>query len=110
MLISFYMENWGYEFRHATNGQVAMDMLQEGFAPSLILLDIMMPVMNGYQFLEKLQEDEALRQIPVVMLTGLDEARDVLKAVTRGAMDYCTKPVKPEDLQATILRHLNPAG
>jgi len=107
MLISFYMENWGYAFRHAANGQQALEMLQEGFAPSLILLDIMMPVMDGYQFLERLQEDEALQQIPVVMLTGLDEARDVLKAVKRGAIDYCTKPIEPDDLQATIQRLLN---
>lgn len=106
MLTSFYMKKWGYQLKHAVDGKQALEMLHDGFIPDLILLDVMMPVMDGYQFLEEIREDGVLKHIPVVMLTGLDDASAVLKAVKRGAVDYCTKPIEPDDLQATIQRLL----
>ena len=104
MLIAHMVKNAGYQHEHAENGQVALGMLRSGLRPDLILLDVVMPEMDGYQFLEELQRDDSLKDTPVVMLTALSDANDVLKAVKRGAMDYCTKPVDPDDLLATISR------
>ncbi|MCW8972077.1 MAG: response regulator [Gammaproteobacteria bacterium] len=96
----------GYQYRHAHNGQEAIELLRNGVRPDLILLDIVMPVMGGYEFLDELNGNEALRELPVIMLTGLGEATAVLNAVRRGAVDYLTKPVEPEVLLACIGRVL----
>jgi two-component system sensor histidine kinase ChiS len=92
----------GYENKHARNGQEALELLQEGYRPDLILLDIIMPVMGGYEFLDEFNKDSAMKGIPVVMMTGRDEATDVVKAVKRGAVDYITKPFEPDYLLARI--------
>jgi two-component system sensor histidine kinase ChiS len=92
----------GYEHKHALNGHEAMELLQTGYRPDLILLDIIMPVMGGYEFLDELNKDSAMKGIPVVMMTGRDEATDVVKAVKRGAVDYITKPFEPEYLLQRI--------
>jgi len=104
MLIGRLVNDAGYQHAHAENGQVALGLLKGGLRPDLILLDVVMPEMDGYEFLEELNRDDSLRATPVVMLTALNNANDVLKAVKRGAMDYCTKPVDPDDLLATINR------
>lgn len=106
LLITYLVKSAGYQHKYASNGQEALDLLNDGLRPDLILLDAMMPVMGGYELLEELQKDESLKEIPVVMLTSLDEASDVLTAVKKGAVDYCTKPVDPDDLLATIQRFI----
>ncbi len=106
ILLGKLVEKAGYQHRYAENGKMALDMLHEGLRPDLILLDIVMPVMNGYEFLDACHSDQDLRTIPVIMLTALDDASDVLKAVKKGATDYCTKPIDPNDLLTTIKRVL----
>jgi signal transduction histidine kinase/DNA-binding response OmpR family regulator len=75
--------------------------------PDLILSDLMMPVMDGYQLLERLKSDDATRHIPVVMLTARAEAQDKLKALRIGVDDYLTKPFDEEELLARIENLLN---
>ena len=81
---------------------------KEGFStakskkPDVILLDIMMPVMDGFQMLEKLQADPELKQIPVLMLTAKTGTEDVVKALNMGANDYLKKPFVYEELQARV--------
>lgn len=77
--------------------------------PALILLDIVMPGMNGIQVLEKLKSDEETKDISVVMLTNIDEAEQVKKAVELGAIDFIVKSAAPEEqLLAVVDKHLKP--
>ncbi|MBK8877836.1 MAG: response regulator [Haliscomenobacter sp.] len=84
------------------NGQFALDCLKSTSNIQLIVSDLMMPVMDGYQLLEKLKSSDATRHIPVIMLTARAEARDRLKALRIGVDDYLTKPFDEEELLVRI--------
>lgn len=105
-LIGAILEKAGYNHDHATNGQEAMNLLTGGYEADLILLDIVMPVMDGYEFLDAIKADQSLKDTPVVVLSGLEDAADVMKAVKKGALDYCTKPIDPDDLLTTLARFI----
>lgn len=93
-----------YEIVSAENGQVALDRLrEEGSASiSLVLSDLMMPVLDGYQLLEALKADDATRYLPVVMLTARADAGDKLRALRIGVDDYLLKPFDEAELRARI--------
>jgi len=85
----------------AANGREALDLLQaKPF--DLILLDIMMPGTNGYQVLEHMKADPALREIPVIMISALSELDSVIRCIELGAEDYLPKPFNPTLLRARI--------
>ena len=91
----------GFRVTLAVDGRQALEMMKaEEF--SLVLLDIMMPEMNGYQVLELLKADSALRHIPVIMTSALDELDGIERCIEMGAEDYVTKPVNPVLLKARI--------
>lgn len=85
----------------ASNGQSALDALKENL-PDLIVSDIMMPVMDGFQLLERLKQDPAFRQIPVIMLTARADMQDKLRALRIGVDDYLLKPFEEEELMVRI--------
>lgn len=89
-----------YNLLIAGNGQKALDILQTNHKISLIISDVMMPVMDGFQLLEKLKNDESLRAIPVLMLTARAALEDKLAALKIGVDDYLTKPFEVEELLA----------
>lgn len=95
----------GYLVRPANDGQMAITAAQLD-PPDLILLDVKMPGMDGYEVCKHLKADENTRDIPVMFLTVLDEASDVVKGFALGGVDYVTKPVKPEELLARINNQL----
>jgi CheY-like chemotaxis protein len=100
-VLSRRLRRQGYRVAVAVDGRQALEMLQaEEF--SLVLLDIMMPEMNGYQVLEHLKADSALRHIPVIMTTALDETDGIEKCIELGAEEYLTKPFNPVLLKARI--------
>lgn len=95
------LEVEGYQVATAANGREALDRLKvEKF--DLVLLDMVMPELDGYQVLRKIKADEQLRQIPVIMISGLDDLNSVAKCIEHGADDYLPKPYKPVLLQARI--------
>ncbi len=104
-LIEFKLKKEGYEVTWKENGEEALKAIKED-KPDLILLDVMMPVMDGYEVLRRLKEDEDLKSIPVVMLTARAQEKDVVKGIDLGAEDYITKPFHPAELLARVKRIL----
>ena len=100
-LLSRRLDRQGYNISLAVNGRQALDMIEENDY-DLVLLDIMMPEVNGYQVLEQMKEDGKLRHIPVIMISALDEIESVVRCVDLGADDYITKPFNPVLLNARI--------
>lgn len=91
-LFSAIVEKHGYEYENAVNGQEGLDKM-DGFKPHLILLDVMMPVMNGYEFLEAVKKDEEHSRVPVIMLTALTDRESRHKGLEMGAVDFLSKPI-----------------
>jgi sigma-B regulation protein RsbU (phosphoserine phosphatase) len=94
-----------YTVRAAINGQMALKIVEKA-PPDLILLDIMMPGMSGYEVCEKLKANPATRDIPVIFLTAMEQTTDEAKGFELGAADYITKPVNPPILEARVKTHL----
>lgn len=91
-----------YQVKTAENGQVALDYLKVIPKPNLIISDIMMPLMDGYQLLQTLKTSEQYRFLPVIMLTALAQADHKLKALRIGVDDYMLKPFSEEELIARV--------
>jgi two-component system, sensor histidine kinase and response regulator len=90
----------------ATNGERALRLAAKDPVPDLILLDVMMPVMDGYEVCARLKSDEKTRNIPVIFVTAKSEVEDELKGFELGAVDYIIKPVSPPLVKARIRAHL----
>lgn len=100
-LIKIILENEGYDVGTATTGEDGIKFaIQE--MPDLILLDIMMPVMDGWEILKMLHTDESTRKIPVAMLTCKTDVKNKLIGLQEGAIDYITKPFSPEELMTRV--------
>ncbi len=100
-LLLAYLDDLECELRVARDGQEALDMVRQS-PPDLILLDIMMPVVSGYQVCERLKRDPSTSSIPIVMVTALNEVGDVERAVEAGADDFLTKPVQKLELVTRV--------
>jgi two-component system alkaline phosphatase synthesis response regulator PhoP len=96
-LIVAYLDSLGVQVDTASDGLEALEKVQEADF-SLILLDIMMPKMSGFEVCPKLKNDPKTRNIPVVMVTALNELGDIERAVASGADDFITKPVNRLEL------------
>jgi adenylate cyclase len=95
-----------YQIKVALNGPRALKIAQSDPAPALILLDVMMPEMDGYQVCLQLQADERTRRIPVLFVTAKSEVEDEAQGFGLGAVDYITKPVNPAIVLARVRTHL----
>jgi class 3 adenylate cyclase/ActR/RegA family two-component response regulator len=95
-----------YKVKVANGGEKALKIAQSDTPPDLILLDIMMPEMDGYEVCKRLQMDVKTRDIPVIFLTAKSEEADETKGLELGAVDYITKPISPPILLARVKTHL----
>lgn len=93
------LENEGYHVECAENGSAGVEKARL-LEPDLILLDVVMPIIDGYEVCEILRRDPDLAEVPVIMLTSLDDAESRLKGLKAGADDFLSKPVQPEELKA----------
>lgn len=94
-----------YKLKAATKGKVALK-IAEKFQPDIILLDIMMPEMDGYEVCKKLKDNPITSHIPVIFITAMNEEKDEEKGFNVGAIDYITKPVSPVIVKARLRTHL----
>jgi DNA-binding response OmpR family regulator len=105
-LLQRRLERQGYEVTIADNGARALELIQsERF--DLVLLDIMMPKMNGYEVLEHVKNDPRLRAIPIIMISAVDDLESVVRCIELGAEDYLFKPFNPVLLKARITATLD---
>ena len=104
-LLSIMLTEKGYQVRKAINGQMALNTVRS-LIPDLILLDINMPDLNGYQVCEQLKADEKTREIPVIFISALDDVLDKVKAFQVGGVDYISKPFQGEEVMARIENQL----
>ena len=108
-LLQRRLEREGYRVVVAGNGQEALECLQTE-AVGLILLDVMMPEMDGEEVLQQMQNSDRLRAIPVIMVTALDEQASVERCLKAGAKDYVLKPIDPVQLRAQVHAYLPPSS
>ncbi|MBU0947054.1 MAG: response regulator [Proteobacteria bacterium] len=99
------LESEGYAVRPARTGQMALEAARKE-SPDLILLDIMMPVMDGYQVCEALKADTHLKDVPVIFISALDDITDKMKGFSAGGVDYISKPFQMEEVLARVETHL----
>src|SRR6476619_7683520 len=104
-LLSSMLEEHGYEVRPVTNGRQALQAVERD-PPDLILLDITMPEMDGYEVCRRLQERDGSRDVPVIFITALTDAADKVLAFEAGGVDYVTKPFQFEEVLARVRTHV----
>lgn len=95
-----------YQVKVVTNGVMALKIAMGPQPPDLILLDIMMPGMDGYEVCQRLKNNSLTRHIPVIFVSAMDEVNDETKGFELGAVDYITKPVSPSIVKARVKTHL----
>jgi DNA-binding response OmpR family regulator len=100
-MISFKLSNSGHQVVRAQDGEQAFAAAARE-RPDLILLDAMMPGINGFEVLRRLKADVSLRKIPVIMVTAKGHERDVLSGLRGGAIDYVVKPFSLKELSARV--------
>lgn len=104
-LINDILDTLGYDIRTAMDGPSALVQAVD-LHPDLIVLDVNMPGMSGFEVVEQLKRDEKTQEIPVIMLTALSDVENRVHAMTLGAEDYLTKPFSPRELIARVERRL----
>ncbi|MCA1992389.1 MAG: response regulator [Coleofasciculus sp. S288] len=95
-----------YTVIQARNGMEALAELENGLKPDLIVLDVMMPKMSGYEVCKKIREQFPANEMPIVMLTARNQVSDLVEGLSAGANDYLTKPVSKQELLARIKTHI----
>jgi CheY-like chemotaxis protein/two-component sensor histidine kinase len=95
----------GYKVRSVLNGSMALHVAEKE-KPDLILLDIMMPGMDGFEVCKRLKANPILNDVPVIFISALNDTDDIVKALNSGGADYITKPFKAEEVKARVATHL----
>ena len=111
-LIMAYLEDLNYNTIPAEDGQKALEILADQQLPDLVLLDVMMPKISGFEVCRKIKENPKTKDIPVIMVTALTEFGDIQRAVDSGTDDFLSKPVNKLELITRVksmlkLKHLN---
>jgi DNA-binding response OmpR family regulator len=100
-MVVFDLEDEGYEVLTARDGDAAVALALER-KPDLVLLDVAMPGLDGYEVTRRLRAEESTKRTPVVLLTARAQVRDVILGFEAGANDYVTKPFRPEELRTRL--------
>jgi len=99
------LEDENYELIVAVNGQEALGKIKSE-QPDLVLLDLMMPILDGFEVLQKVKEDDMLRDIPIIIISAEHDSKSVVKGIKQGAEDYLTKPLNAGHLIKKVKEYL----
>ncbi|HEY9859734.1 MAG TPA: SpoIIE family protein phosphatase [Candidatus Obscuribacterales bacterium] len=102
-----YLSLHNYTLVQAGNGTEALTAIEEGFKPDLMLLDVMMPRMTGYEVTRKIRQRFPATELPIILLTAKNQVCDLVEGLNVGANDYLTKPIVKDELLARIKTHIN---
>lgn len=105
-LISDYLQEYGFKILVDQDGESGLETARYS-QPDLILLDIKMPGLDGFETCRRLKADERLQDIPVIFMTALTSTEDKVRGFKAGAVDYVTKPLQPEEILARVVTHLS---
>ena len=106
LLVKKMLQPLGFDTSEAEDGVVAIEKIGAD-KPDLILLDLMMPRMDGFEVLRRLRASDDTKSIPVIILSALNSNDDVAKGISMGAEDYITKPIIMDRLQSSVIKQLN---
>lgn len=106
LLIKKMLTQYTFEVRTANNGKLALDAVAQK-KPDLILLDLLMPVMDGFEVITHLRANDDTKEIPIIVLSALNSEEDITKAFRLGANDFINKPVIMEKLIAGVTQQIN---
>ena len=101
MILNFVFSK-KYEVIQKTNGKEALLWMQDGHIPDVIVADLNMPEINGFEFIQHIRSSGIFREIPLIMLSGNENTADKIRCLRAGADDYLVKPFNPEELEARI--------
>ena len=105
-LVAAALKKWRFNCQYATDGATAIDLART-FLPEILVLDVMLPDLNGFEVLMLLKRDHRTRHIKIILLTSCDTASDIVRGYRLGADDYVTKPCILMELGARV-KHLSP--
>lgn len=105
-VLSSFLDQSSFEVWAARSGEKALQRLENGDLPDLILLDVMMPGIDGFETCKQLKSNPRVQDIPVIFMTALSETADKVKGLQLGAVDYITKPFQHEEVLVRIENHL----
>lgn len=103
-LLRFILEREGYEAQVATDGRAAQGLIERIDPPAVVILDVMLPYVDGYQLLGEMRARAGWEKLPIIILTAKSQEKDIVRALDAGANDYVVKPFKPEELRARVKR------
>jgi len=105
-LLEFLLQREGYQTQCCNDGEAAQERLR-AFTPDLVLLDLQLPIVSGAELIQWLRSRDLSHELPILVLTSLQDDDDIANALDSGANDYMVKPFQPKELQARIRKLLN---
>ncbi len=109
LLLKFILQRSGFLVTLAGDGHAARDFILQSPAPAVVLLDVMLPFMDGVQLASLARQQAGWAQVPILMLTAKSQQRDIARALEAGASDYIVKPFLPDELLARVRRLAAPS-
>ena len=106
LLIKKMLSQYTFEIRTANGGQAALDAIAQK-KPDLLLLDLMMPGIDGFEVIKRLRADEATKDLPIIILSALNSEQDISKGFQLGANDFINKPIIMEKLLSSVTTQIN---
>ena len=103
-LLSFLFQREGYDAAFAADGRQSLEMIETHEPPRLVLLDIMLPHVNGLELVPAIRKKSAWNGVPIIMLTADSAEKDIVRALDAGADDYVVKPFNPQEFMARLRR------